>query len=97
MKPGSKKSIVWRFYKKSDDKHFVICQLCKKQFKYFGNTTNLSNHLKRIHPVAFNSETELPVGDEEDPDQPRPSTSKSSDSIKHQDQVHPYFTYVVPT
>jgi hypothetical protein len=36
----SKRSIVWEHFKKTSDK-CVIRQICKREFKYHGNTINL--------------------------------------------------------
>lgn len=42
MRPGSKqRSIVWEYFSKNADGKIVICQVCKKEFKHYGNTTNL--------------------------------------------------------
>lgn len=32
------------------DKKTVTCNKCHKNYKFYGNTTNLKEHLKRIHP-----------------------------------------------
>lgn len=50
------KSHVWAqfgFVKKNDevDRKSVACRLCLSVLKYSGNTTNLSDHLKRKHPT----------------------------------------------
>lgn len=34
-------------YKKSDNS--VVCTICKKEFKYSGNTSNLRDHLRVKH------------------------------------------------
>jgi hypothetical protein len=28
----------------------AVCKLCKAEYKYNGNTTNLSQHLSKVHP-----------------------------------------------
>jgi hypothetical protein len=28
----------------------AVCKLCKAEYKYSGNTTNLSQHLSKVHP-----------------------------------------------
>lgn len=33
------------------DKSVAVCRQCKYDLKYFGNTTNLSNHLRRRHAI----------------------------------------------
>lgn len=34
----------------------VLCKLCKKEFRHFGNTSNLRSHLRRLHPDHFTIE-----------------------------------------
>ena len=36
--------------KKDVDKSHTICKLCQTKLQYFGNTTNMRNHIKRFHP-----------------------------------------------
>lgn len=45
-------SVVWNYFKKID-KQNVSCNLCGKNYKSSGNTTNLSTHLKTKHLHAF--------------------------------------------
>ncbi|XP_019851990.1 PREDICTED: zinc finger BED domain-containing protein 1-like [Amphimedon queenslandica] len=48
-----KKSDVWKYFQKAGPKR-VSCQLCSKQMAYHGGTTNLRDHLIRIHPKDYN-------------------------------------------
>ncbi|KAE9542433.1 hypothetical protein AGLY_003294 [Aphis glycines] len=65
MRPGSKqRSTVWEHFKKNVDKTTVSCQICKKDLKFYGNTTNLKEHLKRKHPTALI----IPASTADDPD-----------------------------
>ncbi|KAE9528899.1 hypothetical protein AGLY_012474 [Aphis glycines] len=84
----SKRSIVWEHFKKTSDK-CVICQICKREFKYHGNTINLKEHLKRIHPAhitpVLNNEEELDLNLSAGP-----STSFSNNSNNIQ-QTEPSF------
>lgn len=48
-KSKSKRSTVWNYFDKTDDKT-VVCRICRKSFKFCGNTTNLNSHIQRIHP-----------------------------------------------
>lgn len=57
MRPGCKKSIVWDHFDKLANGQ-VQCKMCKKTLKFFGNTTNLNQHLKRIHPTVISSTLE---------------------------------------
>jgi hypothetical protein len=45
----TQKSLVWLFFDKTHKPNTANCKLCKKEYKTAGNTTNLTNHLKRIH------------------------------------------------
>jgi len=51
MRPGNKqRSIVWEHFKKNSDKTTVTCQVenCKKDLKFYGNTTNLKGRYYNI-------------------------------------------------
>ncbi|XP_050513096.1 uncharacterized protein LOC114349397 isoform X1 [Diabrotica virgifera virgifera] len=51
--PRAKKSVVWDYFVKLLDdplNHRVQCQICNRKMKFFGNTTNLKEHLRRSHP-----------------------------------------------
>lgn len=51
-----KKSDVWAFFnKKGTD--LVTCKLCSKDYAYRGGTSNLREHLLRIHPSDFKALT----------------------------------------
>lgn len=52
-----KKSVVWDYFIKDKTTHRVKCNLCKQTFKDFGNTTNLTRHLKTSHPIQYCSNT----------------------------------------
>lgn len=55
MRPGSKqRSIVWEHFKKNADGKIVICQVCKKEFKHYGNTTNLKGIITIILHFILN-------------------------------------------
>ncbi|CAG9826077.1 unnamed protein product [Diabrotica balteata] len=46
-----KMSLVWNYFTKSLlDKKFAKCCTCGREYKTSGNTTNLTDHLKRFHP-----------------------------------------------
>ncbi|KAK0145706.1 Zinc finger BED domain-containing protein 1 [Merluccius polli] len=52
--PGTLKAAVWQhfgFYevKGKLDKTYTVCKVCGTKIKYFGNTTNLRNHISRYH------------------------------------------------
>lgn len=53
MRPGAKKSIVWNYFTKNENDKSATCNLCKKIIKHFGGTTNLNQHLQRIHPIVL--------------------------------------------
>ena len=58
--PGKAKFVVWKYFGfwkiiKQDApseimKDKAVCKLCKAEYKYSGNTTNLSQHLSKVHP-----------------------------------------------
>ncbi|CAG9833257.1 unnamed protein product [Diabrotica balteata] len=60
MRPGAKKSVVWEYFDKIEDRQ-VKCRVCKKILKFFGNTTNLQQHIKRIHPTLLTIPIDEPV------------------------------------
>ncbi|KAG5886548.1 hypothetical protein JTB14_012766 [Gonioctena quinquepunctata] len=63
MRPGAKKSIVWEPFHKVKDNQ-VQCRTCKKILKFFGNTTNLDQHIKRILPTLSSLSVHKSVGEE---------------------------------
>ena len=55
--PSALKASVWKhfgFYdvdgKKDLDKSHTTCKLCQTKLKYFGNMTNMINHITHFHP-----------------------------------------------
>lgn len=56
-KRKQQRSIVWEHFKKTAEKTKAICSHCGKIIKTSGNTTNLADHLKRIHPNLNIDET----------------------------------------
>ncbi|XP_036344463.1 zinc finger BED domain-containing protein 1-like, partial [Rhagoletis pomonella] len=53
-------SIVWQHFEKTNDRTKAICTYCGKILKTAAHTTNLTDHLKRIHPNRLTAE-KLPV------------------------------------
>ena len=57
VKNDSVKSPVWQyfgFYKSPSgviQREKAVCQLCRSQLSYSGNTTNLRTHIERHHPI----------------------------------------------
>ncbi|XP_033149023.1 uncharacterized protein LOC117134678 isoform X2 [Drosophila busckii] len=47
-------SVVWQVFKKCKETNMAVCKQCGKQYKTGGNTTNLMDHLKRMHPSLLN-------------------------------------------
>lgn len=66
------KSSVWDFFNRSNDKKNVNCSLCKRDYKYHGNTTNMKKHLQRLHPIQFlqNNNGNSTVSENQDDDNP---------------------------
>ena len=65
--PASLKTAVWQhfgFYENNGklDKTYTICKVCRSQIKYFGNTTNLYNHISRRHPELGGKKGPVPDG-----------------------------------
>ncbi|XP_017477134.1 PREDICTED: zinc finger BED domain-containing protein 1-like [Rhagoletis zephyria] len=52
-------SSVWKYFNKSDDKKLAKCVKCAREYKTSGNTTNLRDHLKRMHPNIEKDEDEF--------------------------------------
>jgi len=42
--------VAWDHFKKTVEKTHGICNFCGKAIKTAGNTTNLLDHLKHVHP-----------------------------------------------
>lgn len=58
---------ILRFSQKQNgkiDKSVAVCRYCKCELKYFGNSTNLSNHLHRRHAIKVEIPTAAPVSAE---------------------------------
>lgn len=53
MSSATKSSGVWKYFRKNDTRN-VCCNLCGKNYKTSGNTTNLATHLKNKHFHAYN-------------------------------------------
>ncbi|CAB3249482.1 unnamed protein product [Arctia plantaginis] len=47
-----KKSSVWQFFNKIDDKK-TKCKLCQKEIQSVGNTTNLMGHVRNVDKAAY--------------------------------------------
>ena len=65
VKNTSGKASVWKFFgfvKESGtlDKKRVGCLLCRNILKYSGNTTNLTDHMRRRHAAAFTKRNQRP-------------------------------------
>ncbi|KAM3876933.1 E3 SUMO-protein ligase ZBED1-like [Diretmus argenteus] len=83
--PSVLKADIWAhfgFYelpgKRELDKTHAVCKICSVKIKYFGNTTNLRNHVSRCHP---NVSTPANVAQEKktaDPAQPKIDDSLST-------------------
>uniref|UniRef100_A0A673J6Y6 BED-type domain-containing protein n=1 Tax=Sinocyclocheilus rhinocerous TaxID=307959 RepID=A0A673J6Y6_9TELE len=74
--PATLKADVWKHFgfletekdgKRTLDKSYTMCRMCEVKIKYFGNTTNMRNHLQRCHadvnaegPVVAANQTTLP-------------------------------------
>jgi hypothetical protein len=69
VRPTKKRSIVWEFFDTCENDK-VRCRKCNTELKFFKNTTNLHDHIKRKHDLQLKSllgespEKELPVQQE---------------------------------
>uniref|UniRef100_A0A671PSY3 BED-type domain-containing protein n=1 Tax=Sinocyclocheilus anshuiensis TaxID=1608454 RepID=A0A671PSY3_9TELE len=75
--PATLKADVWKHFgflekekdgKRTLDKSYTMCRMCEVKIKYFGNTTNMRNHLQRCHadvnaegPVVAANQATLPA------------------------------------
>lgn len=67
-----KKSPVWDYFVKKQDTNTVVCNFCKKCYKFCGNTSVMQQHLKSAHPLENcvtetnenNGNIEVPDGEE---------------------------------
>ncbi len=64
--PANMKSRVWEyfgFHKKNGkiDKSVAVCRHCKCELQYCGNTTNLSNHLRRRRAIKVEIRATAPA------------------------------------
>ena len=65
--PGKAKSTVWKYFgfwkiikqeaPSEIMKDKTVCKLCKAEYKYNRNTTNLSQHLSKFHPDELKQST----------------------------------------
>jgi len=46
---------VWPYYGRSADKTIAKCKKCKNEYRTSGNTSNLQDHLKIMHPEIQNA------------------------------------------
>jgi hypothetical protein len=54
---SSVRSFVWKYFK-SINSNKILCNICKKQLKFSKQTTsNMINHLSRIHKISKSSHT----------------------------------------
>ena len=55
----AKRSVVWESVSEPKD-GATKCKHCNKEFTYTGGTTNLKEHLRRVHPKVLGEEAEEP-------------------------------------
>ena len=56
-----RKSDVWEFFSKKDKS--ALCKICNKEYAYHGGTSNLRDHLMRLHPSKLPSPSNQPLLD----------------------------------
>ena len=83
--PGTLKAAVWQhfgFYEVEGklDKTYTVCKVCGTKIKYFGNTTNLRNHISRYHS-ELEEKRPVPEGSQRTIEQALAQLPPNSDSI----------------
>ncbi|XP_013135850.1 PREDICTED: uncharacterized protein LOC106101235 isoform X2 [Papilio polytes] len=81
-------SVIWSFFTKSNaNERLATCNLCSKLFSYKTSTSNLSTHLKRLHPNEF---WESKTDDNESGDDDTVEQSNSDDEPKSTEESDPW-------
>lgn len=71
-------SAVWNFFSKINNNRNASCNLCGKEYKTCGNTTNLAAHLKTKH---FNAYLKLPQMKKNNISKTRVFENKTNDNL----------------
>ncbi len=50
---GRVQSDVWKFFEKRKEAKKAKCQLCNKELAFHGGTSNLRDHLSKVHPLSY--------------------------------------------
>ena len=81
--PTGAKSKVWKYFRFATNEAGIVvsktrvkCTLCKHEFNFSGNTTNLSYHLERKHPEQFSECCSVKQG-----------SAKAAAASRHEDQL----------
>ena len=67
ISPPGLNATVWKhfgFHEKANktlDKTHTVCRICKTKIKYFSNTTNMKQHLERLHPETVKAPAVVPA------------------------------------
>ncbi|CAG9814638.1 unnamed protein product [Phaedon cochleariae] len=86
-----KVSKVWNFHKKSGDKKFAKFLNCGKEYKTSGNTSNLSDHLKRFHPRLLGKPHDYDRNNVDGSDTDKESLTASSSARSSNRSISPFF------
>ena len=50
---GSGRADVWKFFEKKKEAKKVKCTVCGKELAFHGGTSNLRDHLLKMHPLSY--------------------------------------------
>lgn len=87
--PANHKSTVWTYFgyhmddaNEALDKSHTVCRLCHCKIKYSGNTTNMTNHLRKRHFEVLTADGQLPGRSVSPPTQVRSRSITSPNSLR---------------
>lgn len=80
------KSDVWGFFTKKDSDS-CICNLCGKNYKTGGGTTNLKNHLVHKHPLCESRNKNKPISTD-DLTIPAKKSKKSTMEVEEENETN---------
>jgi len=72
---GKGSSFVWNYFEKNSN-YFASCTLCRKEYSTSGNTSNMIDHLKRMHSKEVSQLKGEEIENEDDDNLPSTSSPK---------------------
>ena len=71
-------SFVWNYFDKQEaESGFATCYMCRKKYKTSGNTTNMRDHLKRVHGIINTNAVSSDEVDETENTSNSPTTKRT--------------------